>query len=175
MNSVRLTHPWARRVARGCFFLGLLGMAGCATTLRGQVLDAQTGQPIAGAVILGVWTKGGGLPGLSHTNLVGVREAETDAAGRFTLDGVSGLLLDEQSITVYKFGFVAWNNQWIFPGFKPRPDPRVPAEIRLEPFPSGGKHLDHIMFIESVRSSSLYGINDDPKFDGAFSRERRMH
>ena len=149
-------------------------MTGCATTLRDQVLDAQTGQPIEGPVVLGVRTKGAGLPGLSHTELVGVREAETDAAGRFALDGASGLLLDEQSITVYKFGYAAWNNQWIFPGFKPRPDPRVPAEIRLEPFPAGGSHQQHMMFIRSATSSTLYGRSVDPKFQNAIYREDQM-
>ena len=174
MNTVRLTHPWARRVARECLFLTLLVMAGCATTLRGQVLDAQTGQPIAGAVVLGVWSKGGGLPGLSHTELVGVREAETDAAGRFTLDGVSGLLLDEQSITVYKFGYVGWSNQLIFPGFKSRSDPRIPSEIRLEPFPPGGNHRDHILFIQSATSSTVSSRGDRGRFDDAIRRESKM-
>jgi hypothetical protein len=48
MNTVKLTHPWVRRVARECLLLGLLVMTGCATTLRGQVLDAQPVSPSLG-------------------------------------------------------------------------------------------------------------------------------
>src|SRR3989304_312802 len=48
------------------FLLFALAGTGCAGTLKGQVVDAQTGTPIAGAVILGVWMKYVGPPGLEH-------------------------------------------------------------------------------------------------------------
>jgi hypothetical protein len=155
------------------FLVLALAITGCATTLRGQVLDAQTGQPISGAVILGVWTKGGGVPGLAHTDLVGVREAETDGEGRFELEGVSGWLLDEKEITVYKFGFVAWSNQYIFPTFARREETGVPPQIRLERFPPDGNHREHMRFISLGRSA---GVHDElnPKFQKAIDRELRM-
>lgn len=150
-----------------------LAITGCATTLRGQVVDAQTGQPISGAVILGVWTKGGGVPGLSHTDLVGVREAETDGEGRFELEGVSGWLLDEKKITVYKFGYVAWSNEILFPSFKNRPERQLPPEIRLERFPAGASHREHMTFINSATSSSL-SARSWIKFQEAIRREELM-
>jgi len=157
------------------FLVSALAIAGCATTLRGQIVDAQTGQPISGAVILGVWTKGGGLPGLAHTDLVGVREAETDRDGRFELEGVSGWLLDEKKITVYKFGYVAWSNQFIFPTFNRREETGVPPQVRLEIFPPGGNHREHMGFIGMATSSSLSaGDFSYVKMRNALDRENKM-
>jgi len=155
-----------------CLVLAL-AITGCATTLRGQVLDAQTGQPIPGAVVLGVWTKGGGVPGLAHTDLVGVREAETDGEGRFELEGVSGWLLDEKKITVYKFGYVAWSNQFLFPTFNRREETGVPAQVRLEIFPSEGNHREHMRFISLGSAAGVYD-EMNPKFQKAIDRELRM-
>src|SRR2546428_7253023 len=58
----------------------LLATTGCATTLRGQVVDAETKDPIQGAVVFGVWTKVAGSV-LYHHELVGARETETDREG----------------------------------------------------------------------------------------------
>jgi hypothetical protein len=110
--------------------------SGCTSTLEGQVLDAQTGKPIQGAVVLGVWTKVGGLPGLYHHELVGVREVETDAEGRFVLERAKRIIYeDDESVTVYKPGYVAWNNIYMFPVSERRKDQRIPSEIFLIPFP----------------------------------------
>jgi hypothetical protein len=171
------SRQWPRRFLFTAGALCLLLGGGCAGigTIRSQVVDAQTGQPVQGAVVLGVWTKGAGLPGLSHTELVGVREAETDADGRFELEQVRRWLLDEKSITVYKFGYVAWSNQFIFPSFQRREDTRVPDTIRLDPFPFGGNHQDHMSFVRMATSSSLSA--GDPayvKWRNALERENRM-
>ncbi len=158
----------------GIFFclVAALTTLGCAGTIRGQVVDAQTGPPIAGAVVLGVWTKGAGLPGLSHTELVGVRETETGTDGRFELEEVRGWLLDEKSITIYKFGYVAWNNLFIFPSFQRRESARIPGEIRLDDFPLRGDHRKHLDFIDQAGSIFMYGWQDIPKLHRAIERER---
>ena len=119
--------------------LGLLALAGtgCATTLSGQVVDARTGQPIPGAVVLGVWTKAGGLPGLATTKLVAVKETETDAQGRFVLERPAPLTSDEESVTAYKPGYIAWNNLFVFPTAVRRESTRVPSRVPLEAFPRG--------------------------------------
>lgn len=143
-------------------------------TIHGRVVDAQTGQPIAGAVVLGVWHRIAGLPGLYHHDLVDVREVETDAEGRFALERPGSLGVDEEAVTVYKFGYVAWSNLYIFPTSESRPNSRVPGEIRLERFPKGQSHQRHISFIDGARRSGTYGLEKVPRFWNALQRELDM-
>lgn len=168
-----------RRRAR---LLGLVGIfvlvftgTGCAGTIQGQVLDAQTGQPIAGAIVLGVWTKVAGLPGLHHHELVGVQEVETDAEGRFMLERPRRIIHEDgESVTVYKFGYVAWNNLFEFPTSARRKDARVPQKISLERFPQNQSHQRHTNFISNAARSSFYGLNNMPKFWNVFRQEFEM-
>jgi hypothetical protein len=157
----------------------LLGSGACAIRsgpIASQVLDAQTGQAIAGAVVLGVWTtKGEGIFGAhAPTKLVGVREAETDREGRFTLERPPGVFgADDESVTVYKFGYVAWSNLFLWPTSKRREDTQVPAQIRLESFPPGGDRRRHIDFIDGATRASLSSRVARPKFDKALESEWR--
>ena len=155
----------------------LLGLAllatGCVTgPIRSQVLDTQTGQPVPGAIVLGVWTKTVGF-GLTRTELVGVKEVEVDDQGRFILDRPAASY-GEESVTVYKFGYVAWNNEEVFPRGKHRPDVHVPTQILLELFPGDWSHQEHIYFIGRVTSSGLSVLGGRPRFDKAIDRESRM-
>lgn len=149
----------------------VLPVTACGGTIEGQVLDAQTGKPIQGAVVLGVWTKVAGLPGLHHSELVGVKEIETDVQGRFVLDRPRKLGIDEEAITVYKFGYIAWSNLFIFQTLKRREDNRVPSQILLEAFPPGQSHRDHYYFIGDARRSVMYGLERIPIFSSAVRRE----
>jgi hypothetical protein len=164
------SHAW------GLVALALLLLCGvgCAAAgpIQSQVLDAQTGQPVTGAIVLGVWTKRVGL-GEHHTELVGVAETEVDVQGRFVLPRPRGRY-DEERVTIYKFGYVAWNNLYKFPLLTLLPERQVPPTIQLEPFPVVGSHHQHMMFIDGATSSGLFGNNDDPKFEGALTIERRM-
>ena len=154
-------------------FLLVLAGTGCAGTLKGQVVDAQTGQPIEGAVVLGVWTKYAGFPGLQHTELVAVKETETDAEGRFALE-TAGSLGVEEAVTIYKFGYVAWSNLFIFPTSERRQDTRVPSKVLLERFPVGQSHQRHISFIDgATRAGVGYGLESIPKFWSAIRPELR--
>ena len=136
-----------QRLGFAVLFLLLLAGTGCAGTLKGQVLDAQTGQPIENAVVLGVWSKVAGIPGLHHTEFVAVREAETDTMGRFELEMPRKIGVDEEAVTVYNPGYVAWSNLFIFPTSERRQDTRVPSKILLEKFPPGQSHRRHVDFI----------------------------
>ena len=149
---------------------------GCAQggPIRSQVLDAQTGKPVPGAVVLGVWTKTVGF-GFTRTERVGVREADVDADGRFTLDRPDGTSSADESITVYKFGYVAWNNKEVFPTYERRKDTSVPAQILLELFPPGTSHVRHMNFVDGVTRGSTPDPTTRSKFQRAIERENRMN
>ena len=164
MTSGRWLAGFGRPIALATALLLVRPGPGGAEILQGQVLDAQTGQPIAGAVVLGVWSMVGGSSGLPRTNPVAVREVETDAEGRFVLGGPGlEVEVDEESITVYRRGYVAWNNLFIFPTSEPRVDTRVPSKIMLDRFPPAQSHRRHVDFI----SEATLGKDDPattPKF-----------
>jgi hypothetical protein len=93
---------------------------GCEGEMTGIAVDAETGQPIEGAVILVEWTKTKGVPGLSYTESYKVVEAVTDKEGKASIDGVVGPFVSVPRVTVYKRGYVAWNNEFIFPDWTKR-------------------------------------------------------
>jgi hypothetical protein len=171
--------PVSDRIGGRWFCLIVMGLvAVCCSSCVGvgaihsQVLDAQTKQPIAGAVVLGVWTKKTTF-GFS-TKLVGVKETVTDAEGRFTLARPGSLFADDESVTVYKFGYVAWNNQTTFLPPKSRKEEAIPAHVFLEMFPPVANHTRHINFINSVTRGSLISLEDSPKLYKELEKEMRL-
>lgn len=55
-----------------------------------QVVDSETGQPIAGAVVVASWElEKGSLDGSRHVGYLEVKETLTDANGRFSFEGFS--------------------------------------------------------------------------------------
>lgn len=97
----------------------MLGLGGCATfsaePIAAQVVDADTGQPIEGVVVVAHWELHGGsftgdaLP----CGVTGVEEAVTDQEGRFHLSGFGPIRVScEVQI---------WNPMLIFfkPGYEP--------------------------------------------------------
>ncbi len=166
-----------RQLLTALALVAVLG-SGCTRAIQARVLDAETRQPIPGAVVLGVWTKVEGFAGLYSHKLVGVRETETDADGRFTLDRLESSGLDGegdgQAITVYKFGYVAWSNLFVFPNSRLRENQRVPADILLERFPEGTSRQRHMSFVNGARRSSMYGQDVMPKFWDALRQELQM-
>jgi hypothetical protein len=155
-----------------------LAVSGCATTIQARVLDAETKQPIPGAVVQGIWTKIAGVRGFTHHELVGSQETETDADGRFTLRRLpsDGFEDDGESILIYKFGYVAWNNLRMFPSRARRERQGVPKEILLDRFPQSGSHFEHLLFVGSLdfpgatRSILLRALEPE---DDLARRERR--
>lgn len=124
---------------------------GCYATIIGKVIDAETGEPIEGAVILVEWTKTRGL-GLTYTESYKVIEAITDKDGKVTVSGVSSPFVNPPSITVYKKGYVAWNNKFIFPDYKKREDFNYKdgITIKLELFEKEYSRSDHVFFLHSI-------------------------
>jgi hypothetical protein len=138
-----------RRISLGLTALLLLARVGAAgaETIRAQVLDAETTLPVAGAIILGVWSKVSNLGGEWRPEFLAVRETETNKEGWFSLEGPGAAGVDEESVTVYRSGYAAWNNLFIFPTSEPRQDMRVPPMILLQRFPAAASHRQHVDFI----------------------------
>jgi len=87
---------------------------GCAyLPISGTVVDAETGKPIEGAVVLVEWTIKKGI-GDKHTESVKVAEVLTDKDGKFDLPGCYQPFVEAPDLTIYKRGYVAWNNKYIF-------------------------------------------------------------
>jgi hypothetical protein len=73
-------------------------------------VDATTGKPLEGAIVLAQWTKTGGLPGLTSNAPYAVKETETDKDGMFHMSGVYYPLVDQPELVIYKKGYVPWRN-----------------------------------------------------------------
>lgn len=130
----------------------LIFTTGCNAEITGSVVDAETGQPIEGAVILIEWTTIKGLPGLSHTESSKVIEAVTDKDGKFSVSGFINPLMQYPHMTVYKKGYVAWNNKYIFPDYKKRADFKWENGyvFRLERFKPEYSFIEHESFIDGA-------------------------
>jgi hypothetical protein len=68
---------------------------------------------------------------------------------------------------------VAWNNEEVFPTFKPRKSTGIPDQILLEVFPPGESHQKHMMFINHIRAG-VYGVDSFPKFWKVLQPEKGM-
>ena len=160
----------------------LLLASGCATTVRSQVLDADTQRPVAEAIVLGVWTRCAGLIFCRH-QFVGARETVTDEAGRFSLERLpsSGLYGEAggQAITIYKHGYAPWSNLFVFPSGKLREDRGiffedrgVPRPILLEKFPAQQSYDDLSYFISNSTISRL-GQQTSPRLWDTMEQVRK--
>ena len=83
---------------------------------RGSVIDAETGEPIEGAVVLGVWYKEVPTVAGPKRSYYDARETVTDKNGEFSIPG-KGLIvlsnLEPMSATIFKAGYnyevVSWS------------------------------------------------------------------
>jgi hypothetical protein len=136
-------------------------------SMTGSVVDAETGKPIDGAVIHAHWSITKGIPGLSYGQDYNTAEAVTDKDGKFKLSGVLNPFVNPPIIVVYKKGYVAWRNDYLFPGYQRREgfqwqDGNV---FKLERFKKYS-HDRHIMFIDGGLS-----LTSSSKLQQAFSEE----
>lgn len=126
----------------------MLLMSGCYFPMSGRVLDAETHQPIEGAVVLVEWTKTIGF-GLTYTESYKVAETLSDKDGTFILPGCYSAFVNAPDVTVYKKGYVAWSSRWIFPSNENRKDFwwGNGCMFRLEKFKDTYSYVDHDGFI----------------------------
>lgn len=127
-------------------------VAGCYQGINGTVVDEETGKPIEGAVVLVEWTITCGLPGLTHTKSYKVIEVVTDKEGKYLISGLYNPFVDAPDLTIYKNGYVAWNNLIVFPEHKRREEFKwhTGTIYKLEPFKDSYSYVDHYSFIVSA-------------------------
>jgi len=101
-----------------CFFI-ILSAAGCTTTIRGRVVDAETGEPVEGAVYAINWFR---LHGCCMGIKVGdgsgeerleVADGFTDADGYFEIPKYQPTLFAPPifRLGVYKKGYAVWDDE----------------------------------------------------------------
>ena len=119
--------------------------------LTGTVVDAETGQAIDGAVVLVEWTKTHGL-GEHWTESYKVEETVTDKDGKFTVPGLNEGGVNRPDLTIYRKGYVAWNNKIIFPERNARKDFIWQSGniFKLDVFKSVYNHETHYSFVSSA-------------------------
>lgn len=117
-------------------------------SLSALVVDAETGTPIEGAVVFCLWTREHGV-GLTYTKVYKVEEAATDKEGRFHIGGVGNPLVNPPDLTVYKRGYVAWNNMDLFPQRAERKDFgwKDDLRVKMEKWKEGYSFVEHEGFI----------------------------
>jgi len=123
--------------------------------MTGTIIDAETKAPIEGAVVLVEWTKVKGI-GFTYTESYKVAETISDKDGKFHLPGCICVGTDEPDVTIYKKGYVAWNNKYTFPNYVKRNGVSWgDISILLNKYDEHMLHSDHIMFIRSRINTSI--------------------
>ncbi len=131
-------------------------LASCYGPIKGQVIDAETGEPIEGAVIMVEWTKTEGF-GLTHTESYKVVEVLTDKNGMAEIDGVDAIFVDLVRVAVYKKGYVLWSNNNVFKGSRTLTsfEWKDSYVFKLNRFKPEYSYNEHTMFIHSAIGSGL--------------------
>jgi hypothetical protein len=133
----------------------------------GTVIDGDTAKPIEGAVVHVEWTKTKGILGLTYGETYKIAETITDKEGKFNISKFLMLPVNPPTVVVYKKGYVAWRNDYIFPDYQHRVGLEWKGDnvIKLEPF-KRYSHSRHILFI-----GGDLGLNATSKLYQAYSWE----
>ena len=137
--------------------------------IEGTVVDAETGKPIEGAVVLAEWTITKGI-GLTATESYMIVETVTDRNGKFKINAyVLNPFVNKPRLTLYKAGYTAWNNRFIFPGYIPRKETRWQSNntYAIEKFKEEYSHTEHVSFIHTF----TLGLTSDSTFEKAYRLE----
>jgi hypothetical protein len=122
-----------------------------------RVVDAQTGEPIEGAVVFYDWFRTAGIPGLTHSVDLEAREGMTDSQGFFRMPNYS---FAQYHMAAYKPGYVCWSNRDAFLNEKRREVFRIyhGSIIKLEHFREEYSRQDHVDFMDAMTTGN-YGGN----------------
>lgn len=142
--------------------------------ISGQVVDAETGEPIENAAFYINWWKVTGIPGLTSSHDVETDEGYTDAEGYFKIPKYS-TYFKECRMAVYKKGYVCWRSDKIFPTWEDRKDFKLKNKmiIKLEKFKEEYSKKDHARFTNSAETAAgPSGVfNDATRHEREIERE----
>jgi hypothetical protein len=125
-------------------------ISGCYLPMTGTIIDAETKAPIEGAVVLVEWTKTKGV-GFTYTESYKVAEILSDKEGKFKLPGCLCIATEDPDITIYKKGYVAWNNKFEFPNYNKRTNFMWgTSSYEISRISAGFSKERHIAFIHTV-------------------------
>jgi hypothetical protein len=140
------------KIERFVITIALLScISGCYSGITGRVIDAETQQPIEGAVVLVEWTKKHGF-GEYWTESYKVVETMSDKEGNVQIEGCNSPFVEPPDVTIYKKGYVVWNNKYIFPDQRTREDFKwqTNSVFEMKYFKSEYSHDAHISFINGL-------------------------
>lgn len=103
-----MTHALKLAVIATLFLL-----TGCYPGISGKVVDAVSGNPLDGAVVLAQWTASHGF-GFTYHTVYQIEETKTDKEGMFSISGVYNPFVDQPELVIYKKGYVPYRNDMIF-------------------------------------------------------------
>ena len=136
-------------------------MAACAVLcFDGKIVDASTGEPIADAIVVGVWSydAGAGVYGPSGSDEV---EVVTDAAGRYRIPtapykahGPDARLVHFR-LVVYKRGYASYRSDREMSGGARKDFTVRHNTIQLRKWSESDSHAEHALFLRAPRAVRL--------------------
>lgn len=147
---------------------------GCYMGITYKIMDADTKQPIKGAVVNVEWSKTHGLPGLTYHKTYKTVEAISDDNGEMPIEGCYDFFVDSPRITIYKLGYVAWNDEFIFPNWERRKGKKWENKtIYLEKFKTKYPILKPEYFKKISRNNN-YEWDGSSSFNSKYTHYRHM-
>ena len=131
-------------------------ITGCYLPISGKVIDAETKQPIEGAIVLVEWTKTIGY-GLTRTESYKVAETLSDKDGKFHLPGCYSPFVNLPDVAIYKKDYVTWSSRNIFPSIQTRNDYQWGSGgvYMLEKFREVYSYIEHQGFTSAAVNSTI--------------------
>jgi hypothetical protein len=117
-----------------------------------KAVDAETEEPIEGAVIMIEWTKTKGWPGMSNPYSYKVIEEITDGKGTARFSDIPEQSAFLSRVAVYKKGYVLWSNKGVFAGSADDNnfDWKNNYVFKLVRFKPEYSYFDHVLFMDSA-------------------------
>ncbi len=172
------THWELRMRARYLIFIVAMLLISCSSyaKMTGTVVDAETGEPIEGAVALVQWSAQEGIPGFTYWERFMVVEAVTDKDGKFSVSAPLIPFGKRRVVVIYKKGYLAWRNNYIFPDLIRREKLKWKRNqvFRLEHFTNKHSHSKHLSFINTALSLDVTSkLEQASLWEGKFARKER--